>query len=292
MQEINRKKELLDLCLLFAASLVIHIAAGLAISLLSQKGIRMPVELQLILSEMTILIPSLIYILAKRLSLRDDVGFRPIKVGTVFMCILLTLFVTPAATFMNVVSQLFVSNTMVQKSQILLSGSNAALVLIGALFGPLCEEFAFRGIFDRRFEIVTGPLRAGLISALLFAIVHLNFNQAGYAFILGVIFSIINRAANSIFPSFIIHACINGSNIMLLIAASKASELLGEDLDLAASAEAARAGDFLYAMIGVTLFAAIIGGLIAIPCIVWISKHEGNFDNFRKMFEKRQRTSA
>ena len=96
----------------------------------------------------------------------------------------------------------------------------------------------------------------------------MNINQAAYTFVLGVIFSIINKAAGSVYPSMIIHACINGGNIVLMIIMSKAAKLLGADADIAQAAEEARHSSMIYVMIGGTLVVALISSALAIPCVV------------------------
>ena len=267
--------------------MAVHFLLSVSVSLLAGKGFTFPVEISLIASEMTILVPSVIYILAKKLSFADDLGFRRIKPGTVIMSILLSCLAAPITSFVNVLSQLFVSNTMVQMSDTLLGGSGAWLMILGALYGPFCEEFVFRGVFFNRYEKYAGPMRAGLISSLFFALAHMNVNQAGYAFVLGMMFSVINKAAGSVFPSIIMHVCINGANLLLMIIASSMYAALGMEADFAASAEAARTSDVIYVMIGATLVVAIICALVSIPCIIWISKHENNHDEFYDMFTKR-----
>lgn len=282
----NERSEVSALGWLFLACVVTHVAGALAFGLLSDKGITVPVEVELVISEFTILIPSTIFILLGDYSFRNDLGFRRIRPGSFFMCILLSALVTPVASFVNVLSQLFVPNTMVQMSDTLLESSDAALVFLGALYGPFCEELLFRGILFNRYGRYTGPLRAGLISALYFALVHMNINQAAYAFVLGVIFSVVNTAAGSMYPSLIIHVCINGMNLLLLIISGRASESLGDDM--ISAAESARTGDVIYFLIGITLVAALICILIAIPCIAWMAKHEGRSEELYDMIKKKR----
>ena len=281
------KGELGALGRLFLFSMIIHVIFEIAVGLLSQKGIDLPVEVSLVISELTILVPSVIYVLVRNLNFRDDLGFRPIKTGSVFMCMLLSLFVSAIGSFINVLSQFFTSNVMVQQADVLTSGSNMVVWFLAALYGPFCEEFMFRSIFSNRYEKYTGPMRAGFISALLFALAHMNINQASYAFALGVIFSIINKAAGSVYPSMIIHACINGGNILLLMVMTKAAKALGAENDIAEAAEAARGSNMMYILTGTTLVGALVAAAIAIPCVVWMSKHEGKYDDLCDMFLNR-----
>ena len=281
------KNEASGLGWLFFIAMALHVLQALAFSLLVQKGIEPPVEMQLVSSELSILIPAIIYVLIKKLGFREDLGFCRIKTGTFFMCILLTLLIMPIAAFFNVLSQLFVSNTMVQMSDELLSGSDIAVLLIGGIFGPVCEEFLCRSLFFKRYETIAGPLRAGFISAVLFALAHMNINQACYAFALGVIFCIINKAAGSVYPSVIIHSLINILNIGMIMIAVMTSKAMGDDIDIAAAAESARGTDYMYFLVGVTLVMAIVCAVIAIPCTVFIAKHEGQLDQLKDMFTKK-----
>ena len=283
MLKDKKDTEIKALGWLFFISVISHILMALAVSLLEDKGFVFPVEVTLVISELTILVPSAVYILIRNLNFREDLGFRPIKAGSVLMCLLLTVLITPIASFVNVLSQLFVKNTMVQMSDSLAGGSNVAVFLLASLYGPFCEEFLFRSILARGYEKHVGPMRAAFISALFFALAHMNVNQAAYAFVLGVIFVIVNRAAGSVYPSIIIHACINGSNILLLFLMTAVTDAM-DNGTLAQSAEAARTGEAIYVLIGVTLVMAVISAAIAIPCTVWLAKHEGNLESLKEMF--------
>ncbi|MBQ6128531.1 MAG: CPBP family intramembrane metalloprotease [Lachnospiraceae bacterium] len=279
----NEDKEPSYLGWLFFISIALHILASLAVSVMSQKGIELPVEASLVLSELTILVPTLIYILAGNLGFKSELGFRAIKPATFFMSLLLTAVVTPIATLFNIISQFFVSNTMVEMSDTLVSGSGIAVLLLGSVYGPVCEELTFRSVFARRYERYAGPMGAALISAALFALAHMNLNQAMYAFVLGWIFAVVNKAARSVYPSMIMHICINFGNLAMLLAASKAAEVIGAT-SLAESAESVRNSNVLYAMASVFLILAAICAAIAIPCIVFIAKHEGGLDGLLDMF--------
>ncbi len=272
--------------------MVLHVIGSVLLGLLASKGISVPVEINLVFSELTILIPAFLFILNGNYSFRDELGFRPVKAGTVLMCVLLTFLVTPVVSFVNVLSQLFVKNEIISMSGSLLAGSDLTVLFLAGVYGPLCEEILFRAIFCNRYEVYTGPVRAGLISALLFALAHMNINQATYAFVLGFIFAVINKAANSVYPSIIIHCMINLGNVLVLIIINRIGKGIGADTDLAVAAEQARKGDMIYVLIGVLLVAAIISTVIAIPCIVWMSEHEGNKEAFYDMFARKHESKG
>ena len=99
MQQDDHRRTSRGLGWLFLAATVFQVLQSVAFDLLGQKGIEPPVEILLVFSELSILVPTLIYILVKKLGFRDDLGFKKIKAGTFFMCILLTLLVMPVASF-------------------------------------------------------------------------------------------------------------------------------------------------------------------------------------------------
>ncbi len=94
------------------------------------------------------------------------------------------------------------------------------------MLAPLCEEVIFRGAILRALRrwgmekkrkaedelgapsgLTVGRVEwmAIIISALLFAIIHLNPAQMPHAFLLGVLMSWLTLRSNSIVPSFFIH---------------------------------------------------------------------------------------
>lgn len=85
-----------------------------------------------------------------------------------------------------------------------------------AIIPPLVEEFAYRGI-------ILGSLRkygdgfAILVSATLFGLMHANFSQIPFAFIIGLILGFLTVRLNSILPAIIIHFINNFSATILEI---------------------------------------------------------------------------
>lgn len=287
MQQDNNQKTVNGAGWFFIICLAVHVLGTFCMSILEQKGIDIPMELQLIISELTILTPTLIFALKKKMSFREDFGFCKIKVGTIFMSVLLSVLITPVATFVNLLSQLFVPNTMVQASNELFSGSALMILFLSSIYGPFCEELCFRSAILRRYEKGSGFIRAVLISSLFFGLLHLNVNQACYAFVLGILFSIINKASGSVYTSMIIHTCVNGGNMLMLFFSLQVSKLSGAEMDVAAAAESVRgATSFMYIMIGIFLVLALGGLAISVPCVIWMAKHEGHLEEFKSAFSK------
>ncbi len=77
-------------------------------------------------------------------------------------------------------------------------------VISVALLPAICEEFLHRGILlQGTYKI--GVKKAIFISSILFGLVHFNINQFFYAFVLGLLMSLVAIVARSIYPAIIIH---------------------------------------------------------------------------------------
>lgn len=268
-EKINFKKTL-ELAVVF----ILTVAFTLIVStLLSNFGQNLPSNLTLILSEGSILIPSVIYLFVKKLNLKEDFGINKIKIPTILLSFLLGFLVIPIASFVNVLSQFFVPNTLVQATDSLMEGSTVFMVLIVGIAAPCVEEFVFRGLLHRGLSKSLSPILGIVLSALLFGIIHLNLNQLCYAFVLGMIFAWVNHNSNSIISSTIMHAVVNTTNILMLVLVSMAYSLLGENLT--DSSEQLRTNPQSLTSIAIVYFImAAIAFAIMIPCVKAIKKIE------------------
>ncbi len=82
-----------------------------------------------------------------------------------------------------------------------------------AVIPPLVEEFACRGVMLgalRKF----GDSFAIIVSSVMFGIIHGNFQQAPFAFLIGLILGFVTVKCNSIWPAILIHAY---NNLMSVI---------------------------------------------------------------------------
>lgn len=84
--------------------------------------------------------------------------------------------------------------------------SNPVGILTIALIGPIVEELIFREAIIG-YSICNGmkPLRAVLMSAILFGIIHVNPAQVPFAFAMGMLFGLVYLRTRSIVLTGIIH---------------------------------------------------------------------------------------
>ncbi len=84
------------------------------------------------------------------------------------------------------------------------------VIVIGVFLAPLAEELFFRGFIFAGFRQKYGWKKAALMSALLFAFIHMQPTAILPIFILGIIFAILYHYSASIWPAVLMHMLSNG----------------------------------------------------------------------------------
>ncbi|MBU3179901.1 CPBP family intramembrane glutamic endopeptidase [Clostridium psychrophilum] len=90
------------------------------------------------------------------------------------------------------------------------------------VIAPIYEEIIFRGILLRGMARKISPNIALLVSALLFAVVHMNIAQGINAFFLGIVLGLIYLRSGSIYLSIFAHFI---NNLMALLVTSSFSSI-------------------------------------------------------------------
>ena len=90
-------------------------------------------------------------------------------------------------------------------------------VVLVAVLPAICEEFLHRGLLLHGTRQI-GVRKAMFISSLLFGLIHFNVNQFFYAFVLGLLMSLVVVISKSIYPSMIIHFTNNAISVYLTYA--------------------------------------------------------------------------
>lgn len=87
------------------------------------------------------------------------------------------------------------------------------------IFAPIFEEILFRGVFLSN-HMKFGGWCGCIVSALFFALFHLNHEQMPYAFAAGLLLALVALKSGSLIPSILIHVGINFLSFLQMIAIS------------------------------------------------------------------------
>lgn len=207
-----KRKYALDANRIFLLSIL---ASQYLTPLVIELGVRDNIVLQ-ILIEFFLLLPGIIYIVMQKRPLKETLGLNPLTWKQWLLLIPLAICMVNITEFVNVISQLFVSNSVSgHMMDLTLQYSFPVMFFAVAIMPMICEEVIFRGLVYQGYRR-SSVLLAILLSSFLFGIMHMNWNQFSYAFVLGILFCLINEAAGSFLPSMMMHLFINGRSIVLL----------------------------------------------------------------------------
>lgn len=240
----------------------------------------------LILSEAVIWVPCVLYLAIKKVNPLTHCRIKRVKVGTVFMTVLFTMLCGPIVTLSNAISMLFVDNTVVNFSGSILEMPFLPMLLLMAVYGPFVEEIGFRGMLFTGYKSDGNVFRAVLLSAFLFAIMHMNFNQAAYAFVIGVMLALLMEATDSIWPVFIVHFLVNAFSVCTMFLMNAVSE--GYMELVAETANETTSPEQMLLAICVYFVLAVMFTPLAICVLVWIANHEGRIDSLKSVWASRK----
>lgn len=144
--------------------------------------------------------------------------FHRIKISSGLMTVLFTFLSMPALTLLNLISQLWVENEVAAMMESLQVGEVpfGEVFLSMSVVAPVFEEVACRGVYYRSYRKSGSIVRAMVMSSIIFAVAHMNFNQAAYAFAVGIFAVLLVEATGSLWSSILYHAVINGSQSLLI----------------------------------------------------------------------------
>lgn len=283
---------------LFFTLIMTHIAVVLFLSFFSDV-ISIGITANFFLGEAILMGPALLFLLFAR----QKLAFRRIRISSLLMIALCTFLIMPFVTVLNTLTMFFTDNAVAAIEGDILSIPFPVMLFMIGIFGPFCEEFVFRGIIygsyaDRLTSAGAGVSvanhRSGiwpiLLSALTFGLMHMNFNQAVYAFAIGIMLALLVEATGSLWASVFCHMFFNSFQVVMMYV-SKAvlgSAYAGEVNEAAAELTSAQ----LQASLAVYLLIAAVTTPIAGCCIAWIAKNEGRQEAMRALFHPAAAASA
>lgn len=271
---------------MFLISTLLHIGLVLLMSFTS-FGNQLSLTGNFFLSEAVIVLPALAFLLLtgkkeeRRLSAR--LGFCKLKISSALMLVLYAFLLMPLAALCNAVSMLFVENRVVSISSEMLGMGLPVLLFFTAVNAPFCEELVFRGVVYQTCRERSGAWKALWLSAILFGLMHMNFNQAGYAIVLGLGLALAVEATGSIWSSMIVHLVFNASSSLELYLISHMTPDVYETM-----METELSSLELQMSIGVYLIISCVTIALAACVLAWISRNEGRQEQIRAIWSARK----
>ena len=216
---------------IFLSAVLLNIFAVVLLTVL-YPVLELGIIPNLIVSQLILLLPAVVGVFLSRENLIQLAGFHKIKISSVWMIVLFTFLSMPLITLVNAISMLFVDNAVAAMSDDILEAPFLVMFLLIGILGPLSEEVVCRGIFYQGYKKSGTAMQAMLLSALLFALMHMNFNQAAYAFVIGIMVVLLIEATGSIWSSIIVHVVINSQQVFAMYMLDGGTEAVQEAQDI------------------------------------------------------------
>lgn len=185
----------------------------------------------LITEYVIILLPNLIYLKSRNLSLKKVLRLNKISFKQVGYIILITIFSYPIAIFVNTLMLTILSFFGETIPSTVPIPDNLPMYFFGlfviALAPGICEEVMFRGTMMNSYRNL-GRNKAIIYSAILFGIFHLNLQNLLGPIFLGLILGITAYKTNSIYSSILGHTLSNGIALTIGYFTMKAQSKIGD----------------------------------------------------------------
>lgn len=182
------------------------------LGLLLTKFLPLPSDWANIIMQFLVFIPMLvIYVKTEKVSPKECFSLRPLSWKNALICLGIAYCSLPFISMIVVLTSHLQPNLAEEAMNELKGSSFLSILFLIAVQPAFFEEMLFRGAALYGYRSL-GPKKALLMSALMFAMLHMNLQQALYAFLLGSIFAFMVQRTGSIFASMLPHFLINAMN--------------------------------------------------------------------------------
>lgn len=202
------------LSITFLSTVILMLAVSFGLGWLPE-GIELPFVVTSLLSELIIVLPAFLFLKMSGKDIYRMVPHRTLSAASILCLFGLVAAVEPLIAFVNYVSSMLFGNAVESMAADLFSVPVAANVLLVAILPAFGEELVFRGIYYNGYR-KHGFWKAMLVSGLFFGLLHMNWNQFSYGFLLGMILAVVMEATESIYAPMLVHFGINIQSVMML----------------------------------------------------------------------------
>ena len=236
-----------------------------------------------LLSELCLLVPAFIYVSKGKVNLASQLHLKGIRVSTVFLVIVYHICCYPAVIAMNALTLAVSRNEALDITEQFLGELKLAMWLFVGVIGPLVEELIFRGVMLGGLRTTGRIFSAIVLSALLFALIHMNLNQFSYTIVMGVYWGLLAEATGSLIPSMVCHVITNSVSVLMTFVSygsmDELNALLGDVPEESTS---------VYIITGIVfLVISVFTTALAMLMLKVISLNEGRTGCFENIFRKK-----
>lgn len=194
---------------LFLCVIVFYLAGSFLL-----RNVAMPFNLSLVMGEILVAVPVVLWSAVRRTNPFAGIPAKPLRPSVIVLLILFAYCMLPLVAVINLISMFFFKNYVADLAGQL--GNNPLILnlLFIAVTPCVVEELIFRGVFYRSYKN-RGPWVGILFSGLLFGLMHMNFNQFCYAFVMGMVFAVLMESTGSIFAPMLVHFTFNANSVLL-----------------------------------------------------------------------------
>ena len=225
-EEMLIKKPLLtprQALLLVICSMLLIFGVGFGLSVWIRAKFTNPDLKALVLSaELLLLVPEIIFLRWKRIPFRQAFRLRPVGWPVLAASVLLTIGLIPISDAIDRILQnwLVMPASMEELIKESFRFNNPLYFWLAFLsatfFAGIFEEMLFRGFFQKVWETYFSPAWAIAVSAVLFAVVHLNPWWLFQILFLGILLGYVAFKSDSVIPTIFIHVLNNAIAVVFL----------------------------------------------------------------------------
>ena len=239
----------------------------------------------LLLSQLIVLVPAVLFLFGTRTDPGRLIAHNRPKLTTALLVAVFTFLCMPAIIAVNAFSMLFVDNEVAGLQSYMLSVPWWQILLMVGIIGPVSEEFVFRGVIYHGYKTSQRFVGSMLLSALLFGLTHLNFNQMSYAVLVGIVSVLLLEGSGSIFYSMLFHICINTTNVVQMLVQKAQGTIMSQEESMAYIERTMQMPYKQALAVSVSVYAVIAAGAAALAgCLLYlIVKKENRVQHMQQL---------
>lgn len=239
----------------------------------------------LLLSQLIVLVPAVLFLFGTKTDPGRLIAHNRPKFTTALLVVVFTFLCMPAIIAVNAFSMLFVDNEVAGLQSYMLSVPWWPILLMVGIIGPVSEEFVFRGVIYHGYKTSQRFVGSMLLSALLFGLTHLNFNQMSYAVLVGIVSVLLLEGSGSIFYSMLFHICINTTNVVQMLVQKAQGTIMSQEESMAYIERTMQMPYKQALAVSVSVYAVIAAGATALAgCLLYlIVKKENRVQHMQQL---------